>query len=99
MLGEIDDLAAESALRLVTAVAIHRIPVVEALKGSLTGSEPPRSETAKRLGLSEGALKVAVHRLRKDFRRVLRAEITETVADPSEIDDELRHLVTALREK
>jgi RNA polymerase sigma-70 factor (ECF subfamily) len=69
----------------------------EALKGSLTGEEPPRSESAERLGMTEDAVKVAVHRLRKDFRELLRREIAETVADSSDIDDELRHLVDALR--
>ncbi len=69
----------------------------EALRGSLTGDEPPRSETAARLGLSEGAVKVAIHRLRQRYRAILRAVIAETVADPDEIDDEMRHLVNALR--
>jgi RNA polymerase sigma-70 factor (ECF subfamily) len=71
----------------------------EALKGSLTGDEPARSETAARLGMTEGAVKVAVHRLRQRYRELLRAEIAETVADPSDIDDEMRHLVDALRRK
>jgi RNA polymerase sigma-70 factor (ECF subfamily) len=71
----------------------------EALQGSLTGEEPPRSETAARLGMTEGALKVAVHRLRQRYRELLRAGIAETVADPSDVDDEMRHLVAALRRK
>ena len=69
----------------------------EALKGSLMGEEPARSETAARLGKTVGAVKVAVHRLRKRYRELLRAEIAETVGDPSDIDDEMRHLVDALR--
>jgi RNA polymerase sigma-70 factor (ECF subfamily) len=69
----------------------------EALRGSLTGDEPARSETAARLGMSEGAVKVAVHRLRQRYRELLRAEIAETVADPSDVDAEMRHLVAALR--
>ena len=71
----------------------------EALQGSLTGDEPARSETAARIGMTEGAVKVAVHRLRKRYRELLRAEIAETVSDPSEVDDEMRHLVDALRRK
>ncbi|MHC4550997.1 MAG: RNA polymerase sigma factor [Planctomycetota bacterium] len=71
----------------------------EALKGSLMGEEPARSETAARLGMTEGAVKVAVHRLRKRYRELLRAEIAETVSDPSDVDDEMRHLVAALRKK
>jgi RNA polymerase sigma-70 factor (ECF subfamily) len=70
-----------------------------ALKGSLTGDEPARSETTARLGMTEGAVKVAVHRLRQRYRELLRAEIAETVTDPSDVDDEMRHLVAALRRK
>ena len=69
----------------------------EALEGSLTGEEPPRAETAARLGLSTAALKSAVHRLRERYRELLRAGIAETLGDPADIDDELRHLVDALR--
>jgi len=69
----------------------------EALKGSLTGDEPTRSETAARLGMTDGAVKVAVHRLRQRYRKLLRAEIAETVTDPTGVDVEMRHLVAALR--
>jgi len=48
------------------------------------------------LGLSEGAVKVAVHRLRHRFREVVRAEIAQTVATPAEVDEELRCLMSAL---
>ena len=68
-----------------------------ALKGTLTGAESPREELAKQLGLSEGALKVAIHRLRVRYREVLRAEIAETVNSPGEVDEEMRHLVRVLR--
>jgi RNA polymerase sigma factor (sigma-70 family) len=54
------------------------------------------SETAARLGISEGAVKVAVHRLRGRFRELLKAEVAQTLADPAELDDELRHLCAAL---
>jgi RNA polymerase sigma-70 factor (ECF subfamily) len=69
----------------------------EALKGSLTGDEPARKQTAARLEMTEGAVKVAVHRLRRRYRELLRAEIAETLTDPSDVDDEMRHLVAALR--
>ena len=71
----------------------------EALKQSLTGDEPSRSETAARLGLSESALKAAVHRLRQRYRELLRAEIAETVSTRTEIDDEMRYLVEVLRRR
>jgi RNA polymerase sigma-70 factor (ECF subfamily) len=51
---------------------------------------------ASRLGVSEGAARVAVHRLRKRFREVFREEIAQTVSSPTEIDDEVTHLVAAL---
>jgi RNA polymerase sigma-70 factor (ECF subfamily) len=69
----------------------------QALRGSLAGQEPPRSETAARLGMTEGAVKVAVHRLRQRYRERLRAEIAETIDDPAGVDAEMRHLVQALR--
>jgi RNA polymerase sigma-70 factor (ECF subfamily) len=64
----------------------------------LTGEHRPvpYSEIAVRLGLSEVAVKVAVHRLRKRFRDALRAEVAQTVATRREIDAELRSLHDAL---
>jgi RNA polymerase sigma factor (sigma-70 family) len=66
----------------------------EALRIYLTGDQPELTyaETAARLGMSEGAVKVAVHRLRRKFRDLVRDEIAQTVAAPEDIDDELRHL-------
>jgi RNA polymerase sigma-70 factor (ECF subfamily) len=46
--------------------------------------------------MHEAAVKVAVHRLRKRYRELLRVEITNVVADPEQADDELRHLFAAL---
>lgn len=51
---------------------------------------------AQRLGTTEGALRVTVHRLRRRFRDLLRAEISATVSDDSEIDGEIRHLIDAV---
>jgi len=51
---------------------------------------------AAELGMSAGALRVAVHRMRQKYRRILRAEIAETVSLPEEIDDEIRFLLSAL---
>ena len=51
---------------------------------------------ARELSMSEAALKVAVHRLRRRYRELLRAEIAETVARPEDVDDELRHLLAAV---
>ena len=46
--------------------------------------------------MSEGAVKIAVHRLRKRYRELLRDEIGQTVSDPSEIDEEIRYLRSCL---
>jgi RNA polymerase sigma-70 factor (ECF subfamily) len=51
---------------------------------------------AVRLRMSEGAIKVAVHRLRRKYRELLREEIGQTLADPADIDDEIRTLFDAL---
>jgi RNA polymerase sigma-70 factor (ECF subfamily) len=68
------------------------------LKGFLTGEQSAGTygQLAAELNTSEGALKVAVHRLRRRYRELLRAEIEETVADPQEIDQEIRDLFSAL---
>jgi RNA polymerase sigma-70 factor (ECF subfamily) len=72
--------------------------VFAALKQSLTGTREsqPYAVLATRLGMNEAAVKVAVHRLRKRYRELLRVEITNVVADPGQADDELRHLFAAL---
>jgi RNA polymerase sigma-70 factor (ECF subfamily) len=54
-------------------------------------------EAARSLGTTEGAVKVAVHRLRRRFRDLLRAAVAQTVSTPDEVDDELRSLFEALR--
>ena len=56
----------------------------------------PYAEVGTRLGLSEGALRVAVHRLRQRYRDVLRAEIADTVSGPEAVEEELRYLFRVL---
>jgi len=53
-------------------------------------------QIAEDLGMSESGVKVAVHRLRRRFGAVLRQEIEQTVADPHDVDDEIRHLLECL---
>ena len=68
------------------------------LKGFLTEDDDRSyAEVARATGMSEGAVKVAVHRLRRQFRAALIEEIAETVSDPSEIDAEIQHLLDAVR--
>ena len=70
----------------------------ETLKPWLMGDAPASSQAdaARRLDLTEGAVKVAIHRLRKRFREVVRSNIAQTLADPALVDEELSHLVEAL---
>jgi RNA polymerase sigma factor (sigma-70 family) len=70
----------------------------DALKGWLVDGDSSMSQAqaAQRLGLSEGAVKVAIHRLRKRLREAVRAEISQTLRDQTLIDQELRHLISAL---
>ena len=67
----------------------------DTLRPFLTGAESqaPYSRIAEDLEISEGAIRTAVHRLRKRYGQCLRAEIAETVGDETEIDGEVRHLL------
>lgn len=58
---------------------------------------PSQAEIAAELGMNENALKQAFHRFRKSYRKTLREEISQTVATPGDIEDELRHLIAVLR--
>jgi RNA polymerase sigma-70 factor (ECF subfamily) len=71
----------------------------DALKAALTGDDAtePYARIADGLGLSEQAVKVAVHRLRRRYGELLREEIAQTVGTPEEVEDELRDLFTAVR--
>jgi RNA polymerase sigma-70 factor (ECF subfamily) len=68
------------------------------LKPFLTGNMPDVSyqQVARELAMTEGAVKMAVHRMRKQFGELLRAELAEVVADPAEIDDEIRYLLNCV---
>lgn len=70
----------------------------EQLKVYLTGedAEVSYAEAATALGISQGAVKVAVHRLRRKFRDLLREEIEQTVSSPDEVESEMRHLWSAV---
>ena len=69
------------------------------LKVYLTGGAgtPSYQEAAAELAMTEGAVKVAVHRLRRRYRDLVREEIAQTVAGPEDVDEELRQLFAALR--
>jgi RNA polymerase sigma-70 factor (ECF subfamily) len=70
----------------------------DALRTTLAGTSrtAPYAELARKLDMSEGAVKVAVHRLRQRYRGLLRDTIADTVSGPDEVEDELRYLFRTL---
>lgn len=86
----IDRLATENA-------AAGNSAQFEALKIFLTvgKGEKSHAEAAATLGMEESAVRVAVHRLRKRYRQLLRDEIAHTLADPAQVDDEMQALFGA----
>jgi RNA polymerase sigma factor (sigma-70 family) len=79
-------------------LAAGRGAVFDALQPVLTssGRGTPYADLAERLGLTENAVKVAVHRLRQRYRELLEQEIANTVASPDEIAEERRYLLRVL---
>ena len=79
--------------------AADKARLFEELKGFIWGDKSTASyaEIAGHLNLTEGTVKVAVHRLRQRFRQLLRAEVAHTVARPEDVDGELRHLIAVVR--
>ena len=76
-----------------------KTPLFEALQEHLIGDENAVScaSAAVELGMKEGTIRMAVLRMRRHFGYLLRAEIAQTIADPTELDEELRHLVASMR--
>src|SRR5437868_11168180 len=74
-------------------------PLLERLNTWLSDEpdRPSQAEIAREFGMTENAVKQAFHRLRQRYRQVLREEVAHTVATPAEIEEELRHLILALR--
>ncbi len=72
--------------------------VFQELAGLLWGKDAGVSyaQIGERLGMNEGAVRGAMHRLRERFRARLRAEVAHTVADPGEVEDELRYLISVV---
>jgi RNA polymerase sigma factor (sigma-70 family) len=71
----------------------------ERLKDSLVGEQhgPLQAEIATELDMTENAVKQAFHRFRRRYRLLLREEIAHTVAQPGDVEDELRHFISVLR--
>ena len=70
-----------------------------AVQTFLSGAEPTRThaEVAEELQMTEGAVKTAVHRLRRRYRDLLCEEIAQTVSDPGQVDEEIQQLFGALQ--
>jgi len=82
------------ALTTLESEHAHRPEYFATLKPWLDGTpDCPQSQAASRLGMSETALKVAIHRLRVRFRELIRAEVAATVFDPADTGGELKHLI------
>ncbi len=64
---------------------------------SVQGEHIPYHDLARESGMSEGAIRVAVHRLRKLYRRRLKREIGRTLTDTAKVDQEFQALLSALR--
>ena len=79
-------------------IAEGKARLYEQLKPFLmTGkSDKPYTQAATALELSEGAVRVAVHRLRRRYRELLRDEIAQTLSDPAQADEEMQALFSAL---
>jgi RNA polymerase sigma factor (sigma-70 family) len=90
----------EQALARLRADYASKTAEFAHLKGALTAERGGTDYRglARALGVNEGAARVAVHRLRKRFREVFRATVAETVAEPGEVEDELRYVVGLLGE-
>jgi RNA polymerase sigma-70 factor (ECF subfamily) len=72
----------------------------DTLRGCLTADDDrlPYRQIGRQLEMSEGAVKVAIHRLRRRFHEALRAEVSMTVTEERAISEEIRHLLAALQD-
>ena len=75
------------------------VALFDQLKQLLTDEEnrPTQAKIAQELGMTENALKQAFHRLRRRYRLLLSEEIANTVAEPTDVEDELRHFIAVLQ--
>jgi DNA-directed RNA polymerase specialized sigma24 family protein len=81
-------------------VASHKGKLFSKVESLLSGqkNEAPYADIAASINMSEGAIKVAVHRLRQRYGELIRAELAQTVATREESDEELNHLFSVLRD-
>ncbi len=77
-------------------IAAGKARLFDELEPALTGEKVAYPEIATRLNLNEGAVRVAIHRLRVRYRDLVRQEIAQTVATEDDVAAELQHLFAAL---
>lgn len=79
----------------------EKIKLFNALKQTLAGSREsqPYATLAAELNMNEGAVRTAVHRLRKRYREILQAEIANTVTSPEEVKEEMNYLFKVIAEE
>ena len=77
----------------------EQLKTFDTLKPWLTGDHADlrQADAAQQLGINENAVKVAIHRLRKQFREAVKQEIAHTLTNPEQVAEELKHLEAALR--
>ncbi len=82
------------------AAAASKADFFEDTKAHLQGERngPPYATIAARHGMSEGAVKVAVHRLRHRYGELLREELVRVVSRPEEVDEELRYMMSVVQQ-
>ena len=92
LLGQVMDELREEARRA------NKLSLFESLKVFLTGEDdgPTYAKVGSQHDMTEAAVKMAVSRLRRRYRDILRTQIARTVATADEIDEEIRHLFIAL---
>ena len=81
--------------------AADRIELFEVLQSFLvaSGDQLPQAEIAEQFGLSLSAVKMSVHRMRKQYAGRVREEIASTLASPDDVDDELQKLIALVRHR
>ena len=79
------------------AVDEGKLQLFDELKGLLMADKArvPYAEASAKVGMTESAVRVAVHRLRKRYRELLRREIQQTISNPAQVDEELSALFSA----
>jgi RNA polymerase sigma-70 factor (ECF subfamily) len=92
--------------RTISAAALRRFRARRArtaksprpLDSGAEAADIPYARAAEEAKMTEGAVRVAVHRLRRRYRELLREEITQTLANPAHADEEMQALFSALAE-